>query len=78
MEKLTEKKRKWIITQFRVGGSATTIAKTQKISRRMVYKLVAKYKKEGIKSYKATKERYANLKERVENILTPNSVDFTP
>jgi len=55
MEKLTEKKRKWIINQFRIGRSATSIARMQKISRQMVYKLVAKYKKEGKEAYKAKK-----------------------
>lgn len=55
MEKLTEKKRKWIINQFRTGRSATSIARIQKISRQMVYKLAAKYKKEGKAAYKAKK-----------------------
>lgn len=53
MEKLTEKKRKWIINQFRGGRSATSIAKIQKISRQMVYKLAHKHKKEGTAAYKA-------------------------
>ncbi len=51
MTKLTEKKRKWIIQQFRTGRSATSIARIQKISRRMVYKLTAQFKKEGIVAY---------------------------
>jgi putative transposase len=55
MEKLTKKKRKWIITQFRSGRSATSIARIQKVSRQMVYKLVAKYKKEGKEAYKTKK-----------------------
>ncbi len=55
MEKLTEKKRKWIINQFRTGRSATSIARIQKISRQMVYKLSAKYKKEGKEAYKSKK-----------------------
>ena len=55
MVKLTEKKRKWIITQFRVGRSAISIASIQKISRRYVYKLVKKYKKEGTEAYKIKK-----------------------
>jgi len=55
METLTEKKRKWIIVQFRSGRSATQIARIQKISRQQVYKLAAKYKKEGIVAYKAKK-----------------------
>jgi len=55
MEKLTEKKRKWIIQQFRAGRSATVIARVQHISRQMVYKLAAKYKKEGVEAYKAKK-----------------------
>jgi len=55
MEKLTEKKRKWIISQFRTGRSATSIARIQKVSRQMVYKLSAKYKKEGKEAYKAKK-----------------------
>jgi putative transposase len=51
MTKLTEKKRKWIITQFRGGRSATSIARIQKISRQMVYKLVKQHKQEGIRAY---------------------------
>ena len=46
-----ERKKKWIIQQFRAGRSATSIAQIQKISRRMVYKLVHKHKKFGIKAY---------------------------
>src|SRR3989344_6794796 len=49
------KKRKWIISQFRAGRSATSIARIQKISRRMVYKLAARFKKEGVGAYKAKK-----------------------
>jgi len=55
MDELTEKKRKWIIQQFRAGRSATSIAKIQKISRRYVYKLAAKYKEEGIHAYDGKK-----------------------
>ncbi len=55
MNELTKKKRKWIITQFRAGRSATSIARIQKISRRYVYKLATKYKKEGIKAYDGKK-----------------------
>ena len=55
MEKLTEKKRKWIIQQFRAGRSATVIAKIQHVSRRMVYKLVNKFKQEGVLAYVAKK-----------------------
>ena len=55
MVKLTEKKRKWIIKQFRLGRSATSIVRIQKISRRYVYKLAAKYKKEGISAYEGKK-----------------------
>ena len=55
METLTEKKRKWIINQFRSGRSATSIARIQNISRQMVYKLAAKYKKEGKVAYEAKK-----------------------
>ena len=55
MVKLTEKKRKWIIQQFRGGRSATSIARIQKISRRYVYKLVQKHKKEGVQAYEARK-----------------------
>lgn len=62
MEKLTEKKRKWIINQFRAGRSATSIARIQKISRQLVYKLAAKYKKEGIQAYKAKKAGRPKLK----------------
>ena len=53
MKKLTEKKRKWIVQQFRNGRSATFIARIQKVSRQYVYKLVAKYKEEGALAYKA-------------------------
>jgi len=62
MEKLTEKKRKWIISQFRTGRSATSIARIQKISRRMIYKLSAKYKKEGKEAYKAKKAGRPKIK----------------
>ena len=53
MEKLTVKKRCWIVNQFRGGRGATSIARIQKISRQMVYKLVAKHKLEGIAAYVA-------------------------
>ncbi len=55
MAKLTEKKRRWIITQFRCGRSATSIARIQKISRQYVYKLSLQFKQEGILSYKLKK-----------------------
>jgi putative transposase len=55
MEKLNEKKRKWIINQFRMGRSATSISIIQKISRQFVYKLVAKHKTEGDNAYKVKK-----------------------
>jgi len=55
MVKLTEKKRKWIINQFRGGRSATSIARIQKISRQMVYKLMVKYREDGPEAYKAKK-----------------------
>ena len=55
MNELTKKKRKWIIHQFRTGRSATSIARIQRISRRYVYKLAAKYKKEGISAYEGKK-----------------------
>jgi putative transposase len=55
MEKLTEEKRKWIINQFRIGRSATSIARIQKISRQFVYKLAGKYRKEGKQAYKVKK-----------------------
>lgn len=55
MKKLTEKKRKWIINQFRTGRSAASIARIQKISRQLVYKLAKNYKKEGKAAYKAKK-----------------------
>jgi putative transposase len=53
MEKLTEKKRQWIIQQFRSGRSATQIARIQNINRRMVYKLATKFKVEGSSAYLA-------------------------
>ena len=49
------KKRKWVVQQYRSGRSATSIARTQQISRQMVYKLVAKHKKEGSEAYKTKK-----------------------
>ena len=55
MEKLTEKKRKWIIQQFRIGRSPTSIAEMQKITRQWVYELADKYKEKGAKAYKANK-----------------------
>jgi transposase len=55
MTELTQKKRKWIINQFRTGRSATSIARIQKISRRYVYKLVAKYKEMGVSVYEGKK-----------------------
>ena len=53
MIELNENKRKWIIQQYRKGRSATSIAHIQKISRRYVYKLIFKHKKEGDLAYKA-------------------------
>lgn len=53
METLNEKKRKWIINQFRTGRSAMSIARIQKISRQWVYSLVKKHKKDGVDAYKA-------------------------
>ena len=55
METLTEKKRKWIIRQFRAGRSATSIARIQKVSRQHVYRLAARFKKEGTTAYSAKK-----------------------
>ena len=55
METLTEKKRKWIIGQFMAGRSATQIARIQKVSRHHVYRLAARFKKEGTTAYKAKK-----------------------
>lgn len=55
MESLNEKKRKWIITQFRAGRSATHIARIQKISRQHVYRLATRYKKEGTTAYNIKK-----------------------
>jgi len=55
MEKLNEKKRKWIINQFRTGRGATSIAQIQGVSRQMVYKLVFKHKNEGEEAYKSKK-----------------------
>ena len=49
--KLNEKKKKWIIRQFRIGKSATIIAKIQKISRQMVYKLIKEYKLKGVEAF---------------------------
>ena len=51
MKTLTKKKRKWVITRFRSGRSAISIARIQKISRRYVYKLAIKYKNEGKEAY---------------------------
>ena len=55
MVKLTEKKKKWVINQFRTGRSATSISRIQKISRQYVYILVAKHKKVGKEVYKIKK-----------------------
>jgi len=55
MGELTEKKRKWIINQFRTGRSATSIARIQKISRRYVYKLAKKFKEVGVEAYEGKK-----------------------
>jgi putative transposase len=55
MAKLNEKKRRWIVNQFRSGRGATSIARIQKISRQMVHKLVAKHKREGVAAYAAKK-----------------------
>jgi len=55
MEKLSEKKRKWIINKFRMGMSPTCIAKIQKISRQWIYELVKKHKKTGVEAYKSKK-----------------------
>ena len=41
------KKRKWIVNQFKSGRGATSIARIQKISRRMVYKLVSRHRVHG-------------------------------
>jgi len=41
------------VQQFRAGRSATQVARIQKISRQMVYKLVEKFQKEGVKAYTA-------------------------
>lgn len=62
MEKLTEKKRKWIIKQFRAGRSATSIARIQKISRRYVYKLAIKYKEVGSVAYAGKKSGRPKIK----------------
>lgn len=53
--KIKQKKRKWVIHQFRAGRSATSIARIQKISRQWVYVLVGRYKKEGVEAYNARK-----------------------
>ncbi len=55
MEKLSEKKRKWIVCQFRAGRSATSIARIQKISRQQVYRLCKRFKSEGSGAYVAKK-----------------------
>jgi putative transposase len=62
MTELTNKKRKWIIQQFRAGRSATSIARIQKISRRYVYKLVKKFNKEGIVAYEGKKSGRPKIK----------------
>jgi len=55
MKKLDEKKRKWIINQFRLGRSATSISIIQKISRQFVYALSSKYKEDGEIAYQIKK-----------------------
>ena len=72
METLNEKKRKWIINQFRSDRSATSIARIQKISRQMVYKLATKYKKKGKATYKvkkASRPRYSLNKNFVKKVV---------
>jgi len=44
-----------VVNRYKAGRGATYIARVQKISRQMVYKLVAKYKREGQLAYKAKK-----------------------
>jgi putative transposase len=68
MAKLTEKKRKWIIQQFRTGRSANSIAQIQKITRQTVYDLVKKFKDIGIEAYKVKKAG------RSKQILNPNFI----
>jgi len=62
MGMLTEKKRKWIIKQFRSGRSATSIARIQRISRQTVYVLAAKYKAKGKEAYKTKKAGRPKIK----------------
>jgi len=55
MYKLTFKKRVWIIKQIQKGKSASQLALAQKINRRTVYKIIAKYKRfgwDGLKDHK--------------------------
>ena len=68
MEKLTEKKRKWIVNQFRLGRSATSIARIQGVSRQMVYKLCGKHKRIGEAAYMAKKAG------RPKHVLNPDFV----
>lgn len=74
MNKLTKKKRKWIIHQFRSGRSATSIARIQNISRRYVYKLAAKYKEEGVSAYEGKK--YGRPKQPINPIFVKKVVEI--
>lgn len=47
MNKLNEKKKRWIINQFKIGRSRMEIAKIQKVSRKTVYQLANQYDKFG-------------------------------
>jgi len=55
MYKLTFKKRVWIVKQFQRGEPVSEIAKSQKINRRTIYKILEKYKEfswDGLKDHK--------------------------
>lgn len=68
MYKLTFKKRAWIVKQFQKGVSATNIALAQKINRRAVYQILAKFKEfgwDGLKDHKTG---------RPETVLHPSAV----
>lgn len=74
MEKLTEKKRKWIIQQYRSGRSATIISRIQHVSRRMVYKLAYKFKREGVLAYTVKKAGRPSLP--LNNLFVKKVIDI--
>lgn len=67
MYKLTFKKRVWIIKQYEKEVPISKIALSQKINRRTVYKIISKYKEDGIDVLKDHKTG------RPETVLNPKA-----